>query len=57
MKTLKFIVLTCCVAISTGMSAQTDSTKTEAPKAHNSYLPVKGSFGIGADATPLFDFV
>ena len=37
--------------------AQTDSTKTEAPKMHKSYLPVKGSFAIGADATPVFNFV
>ncbi len=39
------------------VAAQSDSTKTEAPKVHNSYLPEKGNFAIGADATPLFDYV
>lgn len=57
MKILKFIVLTCYVAMSAGVFAQTDSTKTEVPKPHNSYLPEKGNFAIGADATPLLDYV
>ncbi len=39
------------------VTAQNDSTKTEAPKVHNSYLPQKGSFAIGVDATPVFDYV
>lgn len=57
MKTFKFLFSVCCIAITTGVFAQTDSTKTEAPKVHNSYLPEKGNFAIGADATPLFDYV
>lgn len=39
------------------VNAQTDSTKNEAQKAHNSFLPQKGNFAIGADATPLLNFV
>jgi len=50
-------IILLAIASMQAVCAQTDSTKTEAPKVHNSYLPVKGSFGIGADATPLFDFV
>ncbi len=44
-------------------NAQNDSTKTEttevieAPKAHNSYLPQKGNFAIGADVTPVLNFM
>jgi len=38
-------------------TAQTDSTKTEVPKAHNSHLPQKGNFAIGANVTPVFNFV
>lgn len=45
------------IATMQAVSAQTDSTKVEAPKAHNSYLPQKGNFAIGADATPVFDYV
>jgi hypothetical protein len=38
-------------------AAQNDSTKVEIPRVHNSYLPEKGNFAIGADATPLLNFV
>lgn len=57
MKTFKFLFSVCCMAITTGVFAQTDSTKAETPKMLNSYLPQKGNFAIGADATPLLNFV
>lgn len=57
MRTFKFIVSVCCMAITNGVFAQTERTNIETPKAHKSYLPEKGNFAVGADATPLFDYV
>lgn len=53
----KIAIMLLAIATMQAVSAQTDSTKVEAPKAHNSYLPQKGNFAIGADATPVFDYV
>lgn len=53
MKTLKFLLSICFITISIGLNAQSDSTKTK----NSCYLPTKGDFAIGADATPIFNYV
>jgi len=53
MKTLKILFSVCFLTIAFGLYAQSDSIKTKGC----SYLPEKGDFAIGADATPIFDFV
>jgi hypothetical protein len=49
----KFVFLLLAICILQVANAQNDSIKTKA----SSYLPEKGNFAIGVDATPLFDFV
>jgi hypothetical protein len=53
----KIAIMLLAIASMQAVSAQTDSTKAEVPKVHNSYLPQKGNFAIGVDATPVFDYV
>lgn len=55
MRTVYRIVIILLVVLSIqALAAQTDSTQTVSK---NKYLPEKGNFAIGADATPLFNFV
>ena len=58
MRTINKIAITLLAFVSMqAATAQSDSTKMEVPRVRNSYLPEKGNFAIGADATPLFDYV
>lgn len=57
MKTLKILFSAFFLALSFGLSSQNDSIKADSPKNLHSYLPQKGNFAVGADATPVFNYI